>query len=249
MDPLQHLTGLVLAGGEGRRLGQEKGLALWQGRPLALRALERLRPQVKTIALNVNRCFDVYAPWGVPLWLDNGIDRPKAQTSQTGQPSQTNQMGLQEGPLKSASASTLISPSSSPSHSSPSPIPLMGPLAGVLAGLLNMQTEWLLTVPCDAPLFPLDLAQQFCSALNAPDAPTARAAFACTAPNGKDKHPVMALIHRDLAPSLAQFLAQGERQVGLWLAQQKALPVVFADPQAFANVNTPSELEAGLTPA
>lgn len=210
-------------------MGQEKGLALWQGQPLAKRALERLRPQVNTVALNVNRCFDVYAPWGVPLWRDN--DRPKAQTGQTDH---------QEGTLKSASASTLISPS---------PNTLMGPLAGVLAGLLNMQSEWLLTVPCDAPLFPLDLAQQFCSALNAPGAPPALAAFACTEPNGRDKHPVMALIHRDLAPSLAQFLAQGERQVGLWLAQQKALPVVFADPQAFANVNTPSELEAGFTPA
>lgn len=216
-------------------MGQEKGLALWQGQPLAQRALDRLRPQVNTVALNVNRCFDVYAQWGVPLWRDNDIDRPKAQPGQ---------ISPADGALKSASTSALIG-----NLPSPLPSPLMGPLAGVLAGLLNMQTEWLLTVPCDAPLFPLDLAPQFCSALNALNAPPALAAIACTAPNGKDKHPVLALIHRDLAPSLAKFLAQGERQVGLWLAQQKALPVVFADPQAFANVNTPSELEAGLTPA
>ena len=33
-----------------------------------------------------------------------------------------------------------------------------GPLAGFLSGLEHCPTPWLLTVPCDTPLFPHDLA-------------------------------------------------------------------------------------------
>lgn len=64
------ITGLVLAGGQGQRMGAEKGLALLDGRPLAWHALERLRPQVGGLALNANRCLDDYRRLGVPVWTD-----------------------------------------------------------------------------------------------------------------------------------------------------------------------------------
>src|SRR5512145_2511394 len=35
-----------------------------------------------------------------------------------------------------------------------------GPLAGFLTGLERAETPYLLTVPCDVPRFPLDLAQR-----------------------------------------------------------------------------------------
>ncbi|MCU0925295.1 MAG: molybdenum cofactor guanylyltransferase [Hydrogenophaga sp.] len=35
-----------------------------------------------------------------------------------------------------------------------------GPLAGFLTGLSHCETPYLLTVPCDSPLFPLDLASR-----------------------------------------------------------------------------------------
>ncbi|OYU46453.1 MAG: molybdenum cofactor guanylyltransferase MobA [Burkholderiales bacterium PBB4] len=40
-----------------------------------------------------------------------------------------------------------------------------GPLAGFLVGLHHCTTDFLLTVPCDSPLFPLDLAQRLHLAL------------------------------------------------------------------------------------
>lgn len=70
MNP-SDITGLVLAGGLGRRMGGvDKGLLPFEGVPLARRALERLRPQVGALMLNANRHLDVYAAWGVPVWPD-----------------------------------------------------------------------------------------------------------------------------------------------------------------------------------
>lgn len=66
------ITGLVLAGGRGARMGGvDKGLQRWGGVPLALRALRRLGPQVGELAINVNRHLDDYAAMGVPVWPDD----------------------------------------------------------------------------------------------------------------------------------------------------------------------------------
>ncbi|MBK1615430.1 molybdenum cofactor guanylyltransferase MobA [Rubrivivax gelatinosus] len=65
------ITGLVLAGGLGRRMGgADKGLLDWQGRPLAAHALARLAPQVGTLALSANRNSEAYAAFGVPVLAD-----------------------------------------------------------------------------------------------------------------------------------------------------------------------------------
>jgi molybdopterin-guanine dinucleotide biosynthesis protein A len=65
------ITGLVLAGGQGSRLGGvDKGLQHYQGEPLALIALQRLAPQVSSVMLSANRHLDDYARWGAPVWPD-----------------------------------------------------------------------------------------------------------------------------------------------------------------------------------
>jgi molybdopterin-guanine dinucleotide biosynthesis protein A len=65
------ITGLVLAGGAGSRMGgMDKGLLPWRGQPLALQALQRLRPQVGRVAVSANRNLDRYRAWGVPAWPD-----------------------------------------------------------------------------------------------------------------------------------------------------------------------------------
>jgi molybdopterin-guanine dinucleotide biosynthesis protein A len=65
------ITGLVLAGGRGSRMGGvDKGLQPHLGRPLALHALERLRPQVGPLLVNANRHAEVYAGFGAPVCPD-----------------------------------------------------------------------------------------------------------------------------------------------------------------------------------
>jgi molybdopterin-guanine dinucleotide biosynthesis protein A len=71
------ITGLVLAGGRGSRMGGiDKGLQPHHGRLLAQWALDRLAPQVGAVALNANRHLDTYAAWGAPVWPDALADFP-----------------------------------------------------------------------------------------------------------------------------------------------------------------------------
>ena len=65
------ITGLVLAGGRGARMGGvDKGLQSHQGMPLALHALLRLAPQVGHAMINANRNLGAYESMGVPVWPD-----------------------------------------------------------------------------------------------------------------------------------------------------------------------------------
>jgi molybdopterin-guanine dinucleotide biosynthesis protein A len=71
------ITGLVLAGGRGTRMGGvDKGLQTHLGIPLALHALERLRPQVAALMINANRNFASYEAMGVSVWPDEIEDYP-----------------------------------------------------------------------------------------------------------------------------------------------------------------------------
>ena len=65
------ITGLVLAGGRGSRMGGvDKGLQNHHGVPLALHALLRLAPQVGHAMINANRNLAAYEAMGVPVWPD-----------------------------------------------------------------------------------------------------------------------------------------------------------------------------------
>ena len=66
-----HITGLVLAGGQGRRMGMvDKGLVELDGRPLVAHVLERLAPQVSCVLVNANRNADRYRAFGHPVVSD-----------------------------------------------------------------------------------------------------------------------------------------------------------------------------------
>ncbi|MFG6179210.1 molybdenum cofactor guanylyltransferase MobA [Halomonas sp. THAF12] len=59
------LTGLVLAGGQGRRMGgRDKGLAPFAGRPLVCHARAPLVGRVAELLINANRHADAYTEWG-----------------------------------------------------------------------------------------------------------------------------------------------------------------------------------------
>jgi len=59
------VTGIVLAGGQGRRMGGvDKGLQLLHGKPMVAAVLARLAPQVDEILINANQNLDAYAAFG-----------------------------------------------------------------------------------------------------------------------------------------------------------------------------------------
>jgi molybdopterin-guanine dinucleotide biosynthesis protein A len=65
------VSGIVLAGGQGRRMGGvDKGLVPLRGKPMAQWVLERLQPQVSEILINANQNHDAYARFGYPVVPD-----------------------------------------------------------------------------------------------------------------------------------------------------------------------------------
>lgn len=203
IDPRHDITGLVLAGGRGSRMGGlDKGLQYFEDEPLALRALQRLAPQVSTTLLSANRNTLTYEFFGAPVVSDDVADYP-------------------------------------------------GPLAGFLVGLAHCTTPYLMTVPCDAPRFPLDLAHRLTDALNVESADIAMASAPETQPDGRvvmRAQPVFSLMRTTLRASLEQFVQAGGRKVSAWTAQHRTVEVPFDRPgdapDAFFNVNTLAELQA-----
>jgi molybdenum cofactor guanylyltransferase len=65
------ITGLILAGGRGSRMGGvDKGLQTFRGMPMASHVMRRLAPQVTTLAINANQNLNNYRSLGPPVWPD-----------------------------------------------------------------------------------------------------------------------------------------------------------------------------------
>ena len=199
----QDITGLILAGGRGSRMGGvDKGLQNFNGIPLALHTLMRLGPQVESVMVNANRNLSAYESFGAAVWPDASAD-------------------------------------------------FAGPLSGFLVGLERAETSYVLTVPCDTPRLPLDLAERLAQALVREDADIAMAAAPETDAEGQTHirtQPVFCLMKIELSESLVKFTHAGGRKIDAWTAQHKTVVVPFDtpgdDPLAFANVNTLTELQA-----
>ena len=195
------ITGLVLAGGRGSRMGGiDKGLQNFHGMPLALQTLMRLQMQslaLQEVMINANRNLAAYESLGVSVWPDT-IDG------------------------------------------------FAGPLAGFVTGLERCDTPLLLTVPCDTPLFPLDLAERLHQALLDQDADMAMAA-APEEDGAVRPQPVFCLLKIDLLESLVKFTQSGGRKIDAWTGQHRCAIVPFDlpgdSPKAFANANTLAELQ------
>jgi molybdenum cofactor guanylyltransferase len=68
---LSAVTGVILAGGQGRRMGGvDKGLKELRGRPMVAWVLERFAPQVDEILINANQNLDVYKQLGYRVIRD-----------------------------------------------------------------------------------------------------------------------------------------------------------------------------------
>lgn len=69
--PSKKITGVILAGGLGRRMGGvNKGLQRLNGKPLALHVAERLAPQIDELLINVNQNIEQYAAFGYRIVAD-----------------------------------------------------------------------------------------------------------------------------------------------------------------------------------
>ncbi len=124
-----------------------------------------------------------------------------------------------------------------------------GPLAGFLTGLERCETPYMLTVPCDTPLFSEDLVARLAEALAREDAD-----FAVVAASEEDEQkilqlrpqPVFCLMHTRMLESLLLFTVGGGRKIDAWTAQHKTVLVPFNlpgdEPRAFFNANTLAEL-------
>ena len=121
-----------------------------------------------------------------------------------------------------------------------------GPLAGFLTGLERCETPLLLTVPCDTPLFPLDLIERLHSAMLEQDADLAMAA--AREEDGQIRpQPVFCLLRLELLDSLVAFTQKGGRKIDAWTGQHRCAIVAFDRPEdapeAFFNANTLEELQ------
>lgn len=75
MTPAAPTSGLILAGGAGRRMGgADKGWIHHQGKPLVEHVFERVAPQVDQVLISANRNLDRYAALGVPVLADGDAD-------------------------------------------------------------------------------------------------------------------------------------------------------------------------------
>lgn len=131
-----------------------------------------------------------------------------------------------------------------------------GPLAGFLTALekcreLSLPIAYVLTVPCDSPLFPLNLLERMAKGLVDGNAQVAIAAAPETDQHGcalLQKQPVFCLMHIGVLENLRQFTASGGRKIDAWTTQLGAVEVAFDQPGdaplAFANANTLEQLRA-----
>lgn len=115
----------------------------------------------------------------------------------------------------------------------------IGPLAGFQLGLTHAKHDYVLTVPCDSPLLPLDLAERLLKNLLLQNADIA------VATSNGDAHPVFCLCKKNMLPSLNSFIAQGGKKVSAWQKSQPYIEVDFSDNAAgFINLNTMDDLNA-----
>jgi molybdenum cofactor guanylyltransferase len=111
-----------------------------------------------------------------------------------------------------------------------------GPLAGFLAAMSSVDSEDIVTLPCDGPLVCDDYVARLLRARERDQAEIA------VAHDGRRMQPVYALIPVHLRDSLQRYLDAGDRKIDLWYGQHRLALADFSDlPSTFVNVNTPEE--------
>jgi len=111
-----------------------------------------------------------------------------------------------------------------------------GPLAGVLAAMKQINTPWLVTLPCDAPYISPFYVNRLIKSIE-----TAQANIA-VCHDGERMQPLHAIISTDALDRLDAYLADGERAVNRWFSKNHAVLADFSDcAEMFTNINTPEQ--------
>ena len=111
-----------------------------------------------------------------------------------------------------------------------------GPLAGIAASLARADTPWLVSIPCDSPMLPLDLVKRLY------DDVMLNGAGVGSAHDGYRLQPVFTLVHRDLLEDLVSYLESGGRKIDRWLERNMFRSVDFSDCQEmFLNINNEAD--------
>ena len=190
---INNVTAVILAGGQGRRMGgEDKGLIEFDGRPIIEILIEELKQQQVDIVINANRSHKRYQAYGLPVISDE-------------------LSGFQ------------------------------GPLAGFATAMKAVDTQYILTLPCDGPFLVDDFVERFIHAQG--QSGTA----ICVADDGERLQPVYALINTELLQSLETFLQSGDRKIDRWYAQHDFNRVDFSTEKSmFGNINKPEDHHALL---
>jgi len=110
-----------------------------------------------------------------------------------------------------------------------------GPLAGLEAAIPQVTGAYLIIVPCDNPLLPLDLVERLLDPLLSAARPAADISYAH---DGERDQYLCAALRASVLPSLPPFLDEGHRAVRLWYARHRCTVVDFSsEADCFANFN------------
>ena len=113
-----------------------------------------------------------------------------------------------------------------------------GPLAGILAAIKVVKTDYLLTLPCDAPIVASNYHQKMLDTFNESKADLV------VASDGQQMQPDYALIPKGLQQDLEEYMLKGKRKASEWLKRHRIALADFSRQQDFfINLNTSDELK------
>ena len=179
---------VILAGGQALRMGnKDKGLVLFNQKPLIHYVVHAVSQSVSSIWVSANRNLDLYQKFGQVV----SDELPGYQ----------------------------------------------GPLAGISAVLNQIETRYLLVVPCDGPYINTTLFERLSHEM------LTKQAKLCVASEKGRLHPTFALLETSIKTKLEQYLQSGQRKLGQFFKENNAIEVDFSDsPKLFVNFNTPEDL-------
>jgi molybdopterin-guanine dinucleotide biosynthesis protein A len=215
------VTGFVLAGGAGRRMGQPKHTLVLDSETLLSRQLRLLHSVCAAIAVLGVAHAQSGAPFGK---LSAGNQEP------------INAATLGVSPPLMALDVPLY----------PDEYPGRGPLAGIYTALLRTRTEYNLVIGCDMPYLDAAFLRYLCLRAEA-----SQADVTVPESRDRQLQPLCAVYRRRARNAIRSSLARGQNKVSRFYPHVRCEIIRFPEiaragfqDNIFANLNTPADFEA-----